>query len=173
MFAANRPRLIAKLSLHVSSTCRQRTLKQLSTSFPLDMQSRSAYGLPFSALALRRRASATRSSSVPLALLSTKSSNAGSAKKSIEDTFLLKSGVEHVLLRPDTYVGSVTPADCEMPVFDAAAHRMVRRPLTYSAHGSSAADVLCRSAQDIRQNSRQRSTGSKKNPQEIAYSLFL
>ncbi len=67
---------------------------------------------------------------MPLALLSTRSSN---AEKSIEDTFLLKSGVEHVLLRPDTYVGSVTPTDCEMPVFDAAAHRMVRRPLTYSA----------------------------------------
>ncbi len=45
----------------------------------------------------------------------------------------MKSGVEHVLLRPDTYVGSVTPVECEVPVFDAASQRIVLQTLPYSA----------------------------------------
>ena len=68
-----------------------------------------------------------------LALLSTRSRDGGSGKKSIEDTFLLKSGVEHVLLRPDTYVGSMTAVDCEVQVFDAASRRIVKRVVPYSA----------------------------------------
>jgi DNA topoisomerase II len=125
-------RAIGNLSLfEVTRACRLHHALKISLSWPhVAKYSKPARISRSSCSAL---CFAANSRNLPSALLSTSSSGRGSAKKSIEDTFLLKSGVEHVLLRPDTYVGSVTPVDFEVPVFDAASHRMVRRSVAYSA----------------------------------------
>ncbi|KAJ2093517.1 DNA topoisomerase 2 [Coemansia sp. RSA 986] len=66
------------------------------------------------------------------------SGNASSASngvrngQAIESIYQKKTPVEHVLLRPDTYIGSVEPIDEEMWVMDTNIKRMVRRKLHYT-----------------------------------------
>ncbi|XP_045766849.1 DNA topoisomerase 2-like isoform X1 [Maniola jurtina] len=52
-------------------------------------------------------------------------------KGTIEKMYQKKSQLEHILLRPDTYIGSVERATETMWVFDKAKECMVQRELTY------------------------------------------
>lgn len=52
-------------------------------------------------------------------------------KKSIERIYQKKSQLEHILLRPDTYIGSVEPV-CElMWVYDREKECMIQREIKY------------------------------------------
>jgi len=50
---------------------------------------------------------------------------------SVERIYQKKSQLEHILLRPDTYVGSVESVTQDMWVMDKEADKMVNRPITY------------------------------------------
>lgn len=52
-------------------------------------------------------------------------------KGTIEKIYQKKSQLEHILLRPDTYIGSVERATETMWVFDKEKECMVQRELTY------------------------------------------
>lgn len=52
--------------------------------------------------------------------------------KSIEQKFRKLSEVEHVLLRPGRYIGSITPHTENTYVYDLATKRMVKREVTYN-----------------------------------------
>lgn len=52
--------------------------------------------------------------------------------KTIEETYQKKTQLEHILLRPDTYIGSTEPLTQAMFVLDSAAERIVQREITYT-----------------------------------------
>lgn len=52
--------------------------------------------------------------------------------KSIEQKFKKLSEVEHVLLRPGRYIGSISPHTEDAYVYDTATKRMVKRSVTYN-----------------------------------------
>lgn len=52
-------------------------------------------------------------------------------KATIEKMYQKKSQLEHILLRPDTYIGSVERATETMWVFDKSKECMVQRELTF------------------------------------------
>ena len=54
-----------------------------------------------------------------------------SPKKSIEEVYQKKTQIEHVLLRPDTYIGSVEAVTKEMWVWDERAERIVLKTVSY------------------------------------------
>ncbi|KAJ2754111.1 DNA topoisomerase 2, partial [Coemansia pectinata] len=61
--------------------------------------------------------------------------NGSSSKRegpSVEEIYQKKTPIEHVLLRPDSYIGSVEPIDEEMWVFDSTTKRMAQRTITYT-----------------------------------------
>lgn len=51
---------------------------------------------------------------------------------SVERIYQKKSQLEHILLRPDTYIGSVQPLTEKMWVFDEAQDQIVHREITYT-----------------------------------------
>ncbi|XP_052896689.1 DNA topoisomerase 2 isoform X2 [Anopheles moucheti] len=51
--------------------------------------------------------------------------------KSIEKIYQKKSQLEHILLRPDTYIGSVEEVKEPMWIFDKEAKKMIQREITY------------------------------------------
>lgn len=53
------------------------------------------------------------------------------SKAAIEKIYQKKSQLEHILLRPDTYIGSVERATETMWVYDKSKECMVQRELTY------------------------------------------
>jgi DNA topoisomerase-2 len=53
-------------------------------------------------------------------------------KKTVEQMYQKKTQLEHILLRPDTYIGSIEPLSQPMFVWDDATSRMVNRQLTYT-----------------------------------------
>mmetsp|Transcript_78448 Transcript_78448/g.139080 ORF Transcript_78448/g.139080 Transcript_78448/m.139080 type:complete len:1248 (-) Transcript_78448:91-3834(-) len=55
----------------------------------------------------------------------------GREGKTIEQIYQKKTQLEHILLRPDTYVGSVEPQQQELWVFDSVQSRMVHRNISY------------------------------------------
>jgi len=55
----------------------------------------------------------------------------GREGKTVEQIYQKKTQLEHILLRPDTYVGSVEMQAQEMWVFDSVQSRMVFRKITY------------------------------------------
>mmetsp|Transcript_34834 Transcript_34834/g.78540 ORF Transcript_34834/g.78540 Transcript_34834/m.78540 type:complete len:1274 (-) Transcript_34834:278-4099(-) len=55
----------------------------------------------------------------------------GREGKSIEEIYQKKTQLEHILLRPDTYVGSTEVQTQELWVFDAVQSRMVQRKTAY------------------------------------------
>ncbi|XP_068992857.1 DNA topoisomerase 2 isoform X1 [Neodiprion pinetum] len=57
--------------------------------------------------------------------------DAASKKKTIEGIYQKKSQLEHILLRPDTYIGSVEPITESMWVFDKEQEMMVQREISY------------------------------------------
>lgn len=56
---------------------------------------------------------------------------AKAGKGTIEKIYQKKSQLEHILLRPDTYIGSVERATETMWVFDKSKECMVQKELTY------------------------------------------
>ncbi len=54
----------------------------------------------------------------------------GAKRLSVERIYQKKSQLEHILLRPDTYIGSVEPLKDTMWVYDESAG-MVQREITY------------------------------------------
>lgn len=58
-------------------------------------------------------------------------SSKGSKQKTIEGTYQKKSQLEHILLRPDTYIGSVEFVHENMWVFDKDKEKMVQREIKY------------------------------------------
>ena len=61
------------------------------------------------------------------------SSSSAKQEKSIEETYQKKTQLEHILLRPDTYIGSVEPLTQPMFVLDAAATDRIRqREITFT-----------------------------------------
>ncbi|XP_050431493.1 DNA topoisomerase 2 isoform X2 [Adelges cooleyi] len=54
-----------------------------------------------------------------------------SKKTAVEEIYQKKSQLEHILLRPDTYIGSVEPVTESMWVYDTEENVMVQREITY------------------------------------------
>ena len=52
-------------------------------------------------------------------------------EKTIEGTYQKKTQLEHILLRPDTYIGSVEPVSEPMWVYDKEKDSMVHRDIKY------------------------------------------
>ena len=52
--------------------------------------------------------------------------------KTIEETYQKKTQLEHILLRPDTYIGSTEPLTQPMFVLDCATERIAQREITYT-----------------------------------------
>lgn len=55
----------------------------------------------------------------------------GREGKTIEEIYQKKTQLEHILLRPDTYVGSTEAQTQELWVFDSVQNRMVHRKISY------------------------------------------
>lgn len=55
----------------------------------------------------------------------------GREGKTIEEIYQKKTQLEHILLRPDTYVGSIEAQSQELWVFDSVQSRMVYRKISY------------------------------------------
>jgi len=53
-------------------------------------------------------------------------------KKTIEETYQKKSQLEHILLRPDTYIGSTEPLETQMFVYDDVQDAIVNKTITYT-----------------------------------------
>jgi DNA topoisomerase-2 len=53
------------------------------------------------------------------------------SKKTVEEIYQKKSQVEHILLRPDTYIGSVEAITQPMWVWDSSADAMVYRDISF------------------------------------------
>ncbi|KAJ2760467.1 DNA topoisomerase 2, partial [Coemansia nantahalensis] len=68
----------------------------------------------------------------PAASAASSNGAAGRNGPTVEEIYQKKTPVEHVLLRPDTYIGSVEPVDEELWVMDTATGRMVQRKLHYT-----------------------------------------
>ena len=68
------------------------------------------------------------SNAAPLASSSAPASKAG---KSVEQIYQKKTQLEHILLRPDSYVGSVQKHTGPMWVWDAASRRVVSQTISY------------------------------------------
>lgn len=52
-------------------------------------------------------------------------------KMSVEKIYQKKSQLEHILLRPDTYVGSVERVEQEMWIWDFGSEKMVKKEIKY------------------------------------------
>lgn len=76
-------------------------------------------------------------------VLSARNDNAGNAPakaagkatkktKTIEETYQKKSQLEHILLRPDTYIGSTEPLEDQMFVYDSVEDAIVNKTITYT-----------------------------------------
>ncbi|KAK7872076.1 hypothetical protein R5R35_004560 [Gryllus longicercus] len=59
------------------------------------------------------------------------SATQGSKKLTIEKIYQKKSQLEHILLRPDTYIGSVEPVKEEQFIYDAEKQQMIKKEITY------------------------------------------
>lgn len=53
-------------------------------------------------------------------------------KKTVEQMYQKKTQLEHILLRPDTYIGSVEPLTTHMFVLDQETKKIVDRQVTYT-----------------------------------------
>lgn len=57
--------------------------------------------------------------------------DSGQKQKTIEGIYQKKSQLEHILLRPDTYIGSVEPVTEVMWIFDKEKDMMVQKEIKY------------------------------------------
>lgn len=60
-----------------------------------------------------------------------KSSSVLTEEKAVEEIYQKKTQLEHILLRPDTYIGSVEHISQPMWVYDAAADRMIQKTISF------------------------------------------
>lgn len=58
--------------------------------------------------------------------------NKTSKKKTVEEMYQKKTQLEHILIRPDTYIGSVEPLTQAMFILDEGSNRIVNRQTTYT-----------------------------------------
>eukprot|EP00531_Pseudo-nitzschia_arenysensis_P017060 CAMPEP_0116147982 /NCGR_PEP_ID=MMETSP0329-20121206/18076_1 /TAXON_ID=697910 /ORGANISM="Pseudo-nitzschia arenysensis, Strain B593" /LENGTH=1429 /DNA_ID=CAMNT_0003644009 /DNA_START=85 /DNA_END=4370 /DNA_ORIENTATION=- len=56
----------------------------------------------------------------------------GKKSKTIEETYQKKSQLEHILLRPDTYIGSTEPLETPMFIYDSEQDAIVNKTITYT-----------------------------------------
>jgi len=63
---------------------------------------------------------------------SASSKASGKGGKTVEQMYQKKSQLEHILLRPDTYIGSVEPLTQSMYVLNTETKRIVQREITYT-----------------------------------------
>lgn len=56
----------------------------------------------------------------------------GKGKKTIEEIYQKKSQLEHILLRPDTYIGSVERLTQNMWILDKDTEKIVNREITFT-----------------------------------------
>ncbi len=61
----------------------------------------------------------------------TANGKAANKRMSVERIYQKKSQLEHILLRPDTYIGSVQPVTEKMWVLDAATETIVAKEISY------------------------------------------
>lgn len=54
------------------------------------------------------------------------------SEKTIEQKYQKKTQLEHILLRPDTYIGSTEPTTDKMFVFDSASNQIMEKEVTYT-----------------------------------------
>ena len=54
-----------------------------------------------------------------------------SDKVAIEKIYQKKSQLEHILLRPDTYIGSVEPLTQEMWIWNFETEKMIKKEITF------------------------------------------
>ncbi len=59
-------------------------------------------------------------------------SSSSTTKKTIEQTYQKKTQLEHILLRPDTYIGSTESVTQQMFVYDSSANRIKMRDVAYT-----------------------------------------
>ena len=62
----------------------------------------------------------------------TASTQPAQKKKTVEETYQKVSQIEHILLRPDTYIGSLQPLSEKMFVLDKESERITQREITYT-----------------------------------------
>lgn len=70
-------------------------------------------------------------SAKPKSNLTTKTESKTAKTKSVEERFQKKSQREHVLIRPDMYIGSIAPESGEMWVYDKDINLIVKKTITY------------------------------------------
>lgn len=61
----------------------------------------------------------------------TKVASTAKSGKSVEEVYQKKTQLEHIILRPDTYIGSVERITQQMWTYDPASDSMIQRQLTY------------------------------------------
>ena len=52
--------------------------------------------------------------------------------KTIEETYQKKTQLEHILLRPDTYIGSTEPLETQMFIYDDVQDAIINKTITYT-----------------------------------------
>ena len=77
------------------------------------------------------KASKKAAAAAPVLATSNSNSNGGK-KKTVEEMYQKKTQLEHILIRPDTYIGSVQPLTTPMFVLDADTKKIVQREITYT-----------------------------------------
>lgn len=61
----------------------------------------------------------------------TKTKSVDSEKKTIEEIYQKKTQLEHILLRPDTYVGSIEAEEQEVWIFDSEENIIKKKKISY------------------------------------------
>jgi DNA topoisomerase-2 len=61
-----------------------------------------------------------------------KAAKSKKSNKTIEETYQKKSQLEHILLRPDTYIGSTEPLTQNMFILSPADERIIQKEITYT-----------------------------------------
>ena len=64
-------------------------------------------------------------------------------KQTIEKMYQKKSQLEHILLRPDTYIGSIETTKESMWVYDSEAKKMIQKEISY-VPGNKNVNYLCK-----------------------------
>jgi DNA topoisomerase II len=86
-----------------------------------------------------------------MALRQLQPSSVDGNRKTIEQTYQKLSQIEHILLRPDTYIGSAERITTALPVWDGLSGRMVTREVTYPPGLYKIFDEILVNAADHRQ----------------------
>ena len=130
--------------------------------------------LKFDAFTWRRAISSTMNGHAENAagdVLSNASTPSG--KNSVEKIYQKKTQLEHILLRPDTYIGSVEPTTQPMWVYDGDDIGMRYRPITFTPGLFKIFDEILVNAAD----NKQRDSNMKKmkitiDPEKNIYSVW-